>query len=168
MSSRAERPDFFRRADLWRVAPYPTLSSRPERPDFCLRAAFWRVGPRSGGISFGSLLCDLCVSFLFHPGRLLPARRRREAGRSWFRLVSLFLRGVLVEVEHRSTSSRQDLSLAVIPTPKLSSRPKARAVCGLAHSVIPTGGPRCLRAVVEGSRQHVSQPLLPTFLVLTY
>src|SRR5208282_1340918 len=47
-----------------------------------------------------------------------------EAGRSWFRLVSLFLGGVLVEVEHRSTLSRQNLSPAVIPTPKLSSRPK--------------------------------------------
>src|SRR5882762_1741489 len=50
------------------------LSSRPEWPDFFLRAEFWRVGPWSGGTgaisqtqgAFSSLtlLRDLCVELL--------------------------------------------------------------------------------------------------------
>ena len=50
------------RVSLAFVAPYPNLSSRPERPDFFFRAELWRVGPRRGGICFfRSFLCALCV-----------------------------------------------------------------------------------------------------------
>jgi len=35
----------------WSLTTLQILSSRPERPDFFLRAELWRVGPRSGGSS---------------------------------------------------------------------------------------------------------------------
>ena len=68
----------------------PYLSSRPERPDFFMRAELWRVGPRSGGISLQSSVrarfqsCrtspekqkDSPISFsLFSRPRLQPQRK---------------------------------------------------------------------------------------------
>jgi len=38
-------------AALAAARPSAKLSSRPERPDFFFRAEVWRVGPRSGGIA---------------------------------------------------------------------------------------------------------------------
>src|SRR5208337_1806820 len=53
MSPRCSRPGLV--CGTVRSSPnYPLfdpLSSRPERPDFFFRADLWRVGPRSGGIS---------------------------------------------------------------------------------------------------------------------
>src|SRR5208337_3476203 len=117
----------------------PTGAARlfPSRRLLARRAAQWR------DLSFGSLLCDLCVRFLFHPGRLLPARRRRKASRSWFRF---FLgcprrgRAPLAPISARPKPRCHSDPKTVIPIPQGGTR----AVCGLAHSVIPIpqGGTR--------------------------
>src|SRR5271157_882223 len=61
----ANKPQFIQPQPFLRSSP----SSRPERPEFFFRADLWRVGPRSGGITAqstaGTVTLDCALGFVF-------------------------------------------------------------------------------------------------------